>query len=129
MGSLIAVPGVPVCAALDDAASFRPDVVSQGRNSSAAQILCFREPPPTFPLPTGPPLDGTAAPWRQSPNAAIDTRNRPALPRPWPANRKRGKTRGGGRYVIAGLVWAMSLRKAQRADYRDGREQGATMTN
>ncbi len=42
--------------------------------------------------------------------------------------RKRGKTRGGGRYVIAGLVWAMSIRKAQRADYRDGREQGATMT-
>jgi len=39
--------------------------------------------------------------------------------------RKRGKTRGGGRY---GLVWAMSIRKAQRADYRDGREQGATMT-
>jgi hypothetical protein len=54
-------------------------------------------------------------------------------PRKFPAPqgqgiRKRGKTRGGGRYVIAGLVWAMSIRKAQRADYRDGREQGATMT-
>jgi hypothetical protein len=37
--------------------------------------------------------------------------------------RKRGKSRGGGRFVIAGLVLAISIRKAQRADYRDGREK------
>jgi hypothetical protein len=37
--------------------------------------------------------------------------------------RKRGKTRGGGRFVIAGLVPAISIRK--RTDYRDGRDKPA----
>jgi hypothetical protein len=41
------------------------------------------------------------------------------------SRRKRGKTRGRGRYLIAGLVRlsAISIRKAQCADYRDGRDR------
>jgi hypothetical protein len=36
--------------------------------------------------------------------------------------RNRGKTRGG-RFAIAGLVPAISIRRAQCADYRDGRDK------
>jgi hypothetical protein len=34
-----------------------------------------------------------------------------------------GKSRGGGRFVVARLGPAISIRKAQRADYRDGRDK------
>jgi hypothetical protein len=39
------------------------------------------------------------------------------LARAWMGEPQEGKSRGGGRFVIAGLVSAISIRKAQRADY------------